>query len=96
MIYELGGIIGVDPGPLTLRELLWMADGRGKATWSHTSALLSAIWTGNPNMKRPRFFRPDEFNPYRKLRRTGVRIMAKDIDVLKAAILGSRGRGKQT
>ena len=27
---KLAGVCGVDPGPLTLRELLWMAEARGR------------------------------------------------------------------
>ncbi|RPI60584.1 MAG: hypothetical protein EHM48_06990 [Planctomycetaceae bacterium] len=92
MIYRLAGIIGVNPGPLTLRELLWMAEGLGETAWSHTSALLAAVWSGNQNMKKPRFFAPAEFNPYlcQKAPKQGIRITADNIGLLKMAILGNQ------
>ncbi len=81
----------MDPGPLTLRELLWMADGRSEATWSQTAVLAAAIWTANGNLKRPRSFHPDEFNPHGgRVRASGTRITADNIDALKSALLGPR------
>src|SRR5690606_37357177 len=28
LTYQLAGLVGVDPGPHTLRELVWMAEGK--------------------------------------------------------------------
>ena len=33
----------MNPGPFTLRELIWMADGRGKSEWAHTSLLATVV-----------------------------------------------------
>ena len=93
MIYRLAGIVGVNPGPLTLRELLWMADGAGETAWSHTAALLAAVWSGNQNLKKPRFFVPQEFNPYQKSPKRGIPITAENIGMLKMAILGNERSG---
>lgn len=43
MIYELAGVVGVDPGPLTLRELLWMSEGCRRELWSHTSLVCATM-----------------------------------------------------
>ena len=52
VVYELAGVIGVDPGPLTLRELLWMSEARAREAWAHTSAGLALIANvnGDPNL----------------------------------------------
>ena len=92
MIWRLAGAVGVNPGPLTLRELMWMAEGRAEAEWAQTSALLAAVWTANSNLRRPRLFRPQEFNPFSGGRGgragRGTRITASNIDVLTAAVVG--------
>lgn len=90
MIYNLAGVLGVDPGPLTLRELLWMAEGRGKSVWIHTSSLLAAIWSGNPNMKKPRLFKPREFNPYERARK-GLRLTGETMQLFKGILLAKKG-----
>ena len=41
LVYRLAGIIGVDPGPLTLRQLVWMADGANANT---TGTSPAASW----------------------------------------------------
>ena len=87
--------IGVDPGPLTLRELLWMAEGRAEADWAHTSAVLAAVWSANANLKKPKVFRPDEFNPMRsdgQKRKPDKMITKADFGVLKQIITGKRER----
>jgi len=63
----LAGIVGVDPAPLTLRELIWMSDARRQDQWTHTAtsmALLANIHR-NPK-KRSQPFTPLEFHPLAK------------------------------
>lgn len=43
MIFRLAGIIGIDPGPRTLRELVWMADAKRSEAWDHTAELLALV-----------------------------------------------------
>ena len=31
LIWQLAGVVGLDPGPFTLRELVWMADAKQTA-----------------------------------------------------------------
>ena len=62
--YIIAGRIGVDPGPLSLRELMLMAKGHAENAWTHTSALLSALWTGNSvHTKDPHYVSPVDMNP---------------------------------
>lgn len=64
MLYELAGIVGLEPGPLTLRELVWMAGACRRDAWERTSWLLALIANCNRDpKKRNRPFTPDEFNP---------------------------------
>jgi hypothetical protein len=53
----------VDPGPLTLRELCWMAEGKQRNDWSHTSVILALVANCNRDPKK-RAFTPDDFNPF--------------------------------
>ncbi len=43
MIDQLAGLVGVDPGPLTLRRLLQMAEGLQQAWWDHDAWVCHVI-----------------------------------------------------
>ena len=63
MIYRLAGVVGVDPGPFTWRELAWMAEGRERVEWRQT-ALLAAV-TNNTQAARPGDVRqPSDYDPF--------------------------------
>jgi hypothetical protein len=65
MIYELAGVVGIDPGPLTLRELFWMVDGRRRDAWDRTAAQIAALFNAAPDptgKRKPR--QPSEFHPF--------------------------------
>jgi len=85
LIYELAGIVGINPDPFTLRELLWMAEGKGRENWNHTASILALIFNVNRDSKKHHAARPSDFNPYAlkpkpKLRGGDLRIL-KDIFV---------------
>ena len=53
----------MDPGPLTIRELVDLAEGRSRSLWGHTSAVIATIL----NVNRPKgkaAIRPDRVNPW--------------------------------
>ena len=65
-----------------------MAEARGESAWNHTSALLAAIWTGNTVWsKKPKVFKAEEFHPYAKAERKGIRITGDEIGLLTAALV---------
>lgn len=69
-------MIGVDPAGLTLRELLWMAQGRQCERWNHTAALLAML----ANMFRGRGVRaasPADFHPLTPRPKTTVKELAE-------------------
>lgn len=43
MLYAAAGECGVNPDPLTMAELLAMADGRARAEWQRAAALIAAV-----------------------------------------------------
>jgi hypothetical protein len=49
---------------LTLRQLLWMAEGQGRERWGHTATLCALIANANRDPKKHRPFKPADFNPY--------------------------------
>ena len=62
--WRLAGIAGVDPGPLTLRELGLMADGRAKFEWGIASSLMALLANLNRDPKRGKPLKPSDFNPF--------------------------------
>ena len=71
-----------------------MADGRSKAAWSHTSALLCLTANAHRNPKKqPRPYKPTDFDPYgRKAPATkGPKVKLRSI---KGALFPNQKPGK--
>jgi hypothetical protein len=60
----------VNPGPLTLRELVWMAEARQSDLWNHTAALLALLANAHRDPKKTRPLKPIDFHPYRSSKPT--------------------------
>jgi hypothetical protein len=58
-VWRLAGECRIDPRGLSLRELMWMAQG----AWAQAAAVEAAIWSANEMLKKPRIFAPAECNP---------------------------------
>ena len=80
MIWQLAGIAGVNPGPLTLRELIWMAESNSRQRWAHTSTVLAMIANVNRDPKKHGPFKPADFNPHVE---RAVKIKTSDLSILK-------------
>ncbi len=63
LVFELAGIIGVNPDPLTLRHLQWMAVGRQSVAWDHTCSIMSAIINRG---RKSHLVRPNQLHPMRR------------------------------
>ncbi len=64
LIVRLAGIVGVDPGPLTLRQLVLMAEAKRQHDWNVASTIMALMAEMNRDRKRRRKpFKPDDFNP---------------------------------
>ena len=61
----------MNPYPFTLRELLKMADGRGKMEWAQTSNLMAMIVTVMRDPKKSKAASASEFNPYQQKKHAG-------------------------
>ena len=85
-------MLGQDPGPYTLAQLLAMARGRQKCQWSQTSAVLAVIANANRDTKRrPDPFTPDDFNPFAEYRGPrGIPFNKETSRVLAAAFTGQK------
>src|SRR5690606_25241592 len=66
-IWELAGVCGLNPLPLTLRELLWAATGAWD-TWADVLALDAE--TNRDPKKRKQPFTREECNPLRRAQRS--------------------------
>ena len=60
-IWQLAGKLGVDPSGLTLRELVWMFDGRRREAWTHTANVMALLANCHRSPKRLRPFQPGRF-----------------------------------
>jgi ribonuclease D len=54
---------GVDPNPLTLRELVQMAEARETVRWNHTASLMALVANCNIDTKKTKPFEPADFHP---------------------------------
>ncbi|HBO45785.1 MAG TPA: hypothetical protein DD670_18050, partial [Planctomycetaceae bacterium] len=81
LLWELAGVVGVDPGGLTLRELFWMAEGRDRNAWNHTAQLLAMIYNAH-RAKTARVMKPSQFHPLGHDKETPVP-KTKDLSILK-------------
>ena len=71
----------MNPDPLTLRELLIMAEARSKDNWNHTSAILALLINVNRDPKKHHAVSPRELNPHeKKVKRV---LKGKDLRILK-------------
>ena len=61
----------MNPDPFTLRELLKMADGRGKMEWALTSNLMAMIVNVMRDPKKSKAASASEFNPYQQKKHAG-------------------------
>jgi len=43
---------------------MWVAEGRGRDQWAHTSTILAMIANANRDPKHSRAYVPDDFNPH--------------------------------
>ena len=88
----MAGAVGVDPAPLTLRQLLWMAEGLGRERWGHTSLICAMFANAHRDPKRTRPFKPSDFDPYaRQDRRERVVAGEETLEMLKEAFTGRKG-----
>ena len=67
-----------------------MAEARAKDNWAHTSCVLAMIANTSRDPKKTRPFKPDDFNPFSRRRRTGMRLTADNVRVLKEVFVDRR------
>lgn len=53
MVWQCAGVLGVHPGPYTLRQLLAMSEARSRSDWRHTSHLMWLLANIHRNPKKP-------------------------------------------
>ncbi len=75
----------MNPDPLTLRELVVMAEAKSHDNWNHTSAVLALLININRDPKKKRAVSPKDINPHERkvktiLRGKGLRVL-KDVFV---------------
>jgi hypothetical protein len=95
---ELAGIVGVDPGKFTLRELVWMSESRLEAEdrrgWKRTFAIMATLYNANRGENTPAID-PMEFYPYEKGSSEGNDESAPvDRELMRRMFPGNRKRGR--
>ena len=93
-VYQAAGFIGVDPNPLTLRELSWMYEGKLKDEWRQTASVISWIVNMQRDPKKGRATTYKDFFPFEEQERSKEPRMRGSVDLLK--VLAKHGRTKQS
>jgi len=84
------GALGVDPLPLTLRQLLWMIEGHKRDAWMRTAWLCALIANCNRDPKKGRAFTPADFYPGDEAHRDrAIRVDRDGMAAMKRAFTGS-------
>ena len=91
----MAGCLGIGPrelGRLTLRQLLWMAEGHGRERWAHTSLICALIANGHRNPRKHRPFKPSDFDPYARIgRRSSPPADKQSLALLREALESQKG-----
>ena len=75
--------MGVAPGPLTLRELVWMTEAKRREAWQHTSSVLATLANIHRDpKKRSRPYAATDFQPVDARGHSSKPVNA-DIQILK-------------
>jgi len=100
VVIELSGInaaqqVDIDPRPLTLRQLLWMADGRNENHWLIASAVMALLANCHRDSKK-RAFTPDDFNPmvHRTQRADVLEVNRDTVGLMREAFLNQHDLGR--
>lgn len=87
--------MGIDPGELTIRELMWMFEGRldtvDRMAWNHTSSMIAKLHNVNCT-KQKDMIQPQNVNPYAKRDKV---VAAPMDDNAKATLKQVFDRGKK-
>lgn len=70
LIYELAAIAGIDPGPRSLREIMWAVEAKQKDDWDHTAAILAMQSNTAFGRKKRDMIKPQQIHPFRRRRQT--------------------------
>ena len=57
-------MIGTDPSPFTLRELVWMVEGKGRFEWNRTASQMALSVNLARTSRKGRAASPNDFNPF--------------------------------
>jgi hypothetical protein len=95
MIYQAAGKVGVDPGPLTLRELLEMAEARGAEEWRRTSSLLAMLFNAHRDPRRSNPAMPDDYNPHARRNEDQAQLLKIPSKMANKLMFEAIGGGKK-
>jgi len=76
---------------LTLRQLLWMAEGHGRDEWGRTALLCALVANAHRDPKKGRAFRVADFDPFGREPGEVIEVNRENIGTLKQAFVGRKG-----
>ena len=89
----MSGVLGINPQPLTLRELAWMFDAHVNQLWNHTASTM-ALSANIHRGKGKTAYSLSDFHPFQQKRvisEDGLRQFAKEVG---AKFLDAENTGK--
>ncbi len=92
LVWQHAGVLGIDPGIFTLRELSLMAKAKKLEDWNRTSAILSQNHNMNRSSKNDPVRLPDDFNPYvEHVEEVALPVNKKTaFDIMKKVFIGNK------
>jgi hypothetical protein len=82
-------VIGINPEPFTLRELLHMHEGKARHDWQIASSHMALLANINRDPKKGRSLKPADFDPTHKAMRSSE-LPKAGVEVMKQAIIDGK------
>lgn len=80
----------MDPAGLTLRELVWMSEGRSREGWNHTAAVLAMLANVNRDPKKGRPLKLADFHPMHEAAAPAQQLPKVEVSLLKTIFVENR------
>ena len=70
-----------------MRELVWMAEARGRDRWNHTASVMALIANVNRDPKKSKLLKPADFHPHVTAKAKHAKLPKADITLLKTVFV---------
>lgn len=90
MMWEAAGIVGINPGRVSMRRLLQMTKARQNDLWWHTASVIAVLVNAHRDPKKSQPAKPSDFHPEtvakRRVPAGRMRLTRGNVGLLKAMV----------